>query len=76
MQRLGHYNISHIDNMQSYAHLRVDTTFYNAGVYGVMPSSDLWITHDFVMLPNHVEVGQNYEDTEHGHVPLETDNNL
>ena len=50
--------------------------YYNAGVYGVKPSSDLWITHQFVMLPDHVEVGHNYEGTEHGEVPLETDNNL
>ncbi len=55
---------------------RVDTTFYNAGVYGVKPSSDLWIVYEFVMLPDHVEVGHNYQDTEHGEVPRETDNNL
>ena len=55
---------------------RVDTTFYNAGVYGVKRSSDLWIVHEFVMLPDHIEVGHNYEATEHGEIPQETDNNL
>ena len=72
----GAHQILHVAHQRSFVPLRVDTTFYNAGVYGVKPSSDLWISHGFVMLPDHVEVGHNYEDTEHGQVPLETDNNL
>ena len=50
--------------------------FYDAGVYGVKPSSRLWVTHQFVMLPDHVEIGDNYESTDHDEVPLETDPNL
>lgn len=47
-----------------------------AGVYGMSPESRLWITHEFVMLPNHVNVGGNAMITEHGEVPTVNDENL
>lgn len=38
--------------------------------------SRLWITHDFVMLPDHVTVGGRNTITEHGDVPTISDENL
>jgi len=55
---------------------RVDTTFYNAEVYNLLPDNRLWITHEFVMLPNHVNVGGNYEPTAHGGPPTQDDPHL
>jgi hypothetical protein len=55
---------------------RVDTTSYSAGVYGIFPESLLWITHQFVMLPDHVNVGGNNMITEHGDTPTISDENL
>ena len=55
---------------------RVDTTFYRAGVYGLLADDRLWITHEFVMLPDHVNVGGNYEPTVHGSVPTPDDSHL
>lgn len=55
---------------------RVDITSYQAGVYGLTADSHLWITHEFVMLPDHVNVGGNNMITEHGAVPMLNDENL
>ncbi len=54
----------------------VDTTYYNAGMYGVRREDYAWITHEFVQKPDHVNIGGNYEPTEHGEVPLSDDPNL
>lgn len=66
-----HYRLTHMDGYMTtlpsgYNHTivwrlpaqqRVDTTFYNTGIYGLVPSDRVWIGHQFVMLPDHVEVG-------------------
>lgn len=49
---------------------------YSAGVYGLWPNSRLWIGHQLVMLPDHVNVGGNIDHTAHGEDPLPTDENL
>ena len=70
-----HYRLTHLDGYMfvfpsGYDHSvvwllptehEVDTTSYSAGVYGVRPDSRGWITHTFVITPNHIEVGGNYE---------------
>ena len=33
------------------------TTFYYGGMYGIVPSDCSWVIQNFVMLPDHVEVG-------------------
>ena len=57
-------------------HCRVDTTFYRAGVYGLLGDDRLWITHEFVVLPDHVNIRGNYEPTVHGGVPTSGDPHL
>ena len=57
-------------------HCRVDTTFYRAGVYGLLGDDRLWITHEFVVLPDHVNIRGNYEPTVHGGVPTSGDSHL
>lgn len=52
----------------------VDTTSYNAGVYGVRPQDWALITHEFVKRPNHVEVGGTYEGLDD--IPTAEDPNL
>ncbi len=60
----------------TYDLFRVDTSSYNAGVYGVTRESRLWISHEFVMLPDHVRVGGNNMETQHRQPPTEVDENL
>lgn len=55
---------------------RVDTSSYAAGVYGMSSRSRLWITHEFVMSPDHVNVGGNILTTQHGDTPTLNDENL
>ncbi len=54
---------------------RVDTSSYSAGVYGVTQESQLWISHQFVNLPDHVSIGENNIITNHGEEPTEEDEN-
>ena len=55
---------------------RVDTTSYSAGVYGMAHDSRLWITHEFVTLPDHVNVGGQSAMIEHGDIPIASDDSL
>ena len=55
---------------------RVDTTSYSAGFYGMRESDYVWITHEFVMLPDHLDIGGNYEPTDHGEIPTVDDHTL
>ncbi len=54
----------------------VDTTFYNAGMYGLRAEDYAWITHEFVQRPDHVNIGGNFKPTEHGNFPLSNDAHL
>ena len=45
-------------------------------MYGVTQNSRLWISHDFIMLPDHVTVGENSMMAAHGEVPTADDENL
>ena len=85
-----HYRLTHLDGYMfvmpsGYNHTLswllpeehlVDTTFYVAGMYGLGQDDFVRITHEFVMLPDHMNVGGNYEPTEHGDVPLDDDAHL
>ncbi len=59
--------------INTYTLHRVDHTSYNAGVYGILPNSRLWVTHQFIQTPDHVNVGGNQEPTPHGEIPLDSD---
>ena len=55
---------------------RVDHSSYSAGVYGVRPDSRLWVIHEFIQTPDHVNLGGNHEPTSHGSLPLDSDPTL
>lgn len=75
LQSLTYKSISSIFTVH-YFIARVDTTSYSAGVYGVSYESRLWITHEFVVLPDHVDVGGQIVATDHGSIPTIEDENL
>ena len=53
----------------------VDVMSYGAGLYGLRPVDYITITHHFVMVPNHVNIGGNRMPTAHGGVPTNADPN-
>ena len=46
-----------------------DRTVCYTGVYNIRPTDHVTITHQFVQLPDHVNLGGNYEPTESGQLP-------
>ena len=59
----------HTHTYTSYVAVAMDTLYTTAGVYNVRPSDHVTITHRFVKLPDHVEIGGNYKPTESGELP-------
>ena len=55
---------------------KVDVTYYNAGMYGLRPQDYVTISHNFVMLPDHVSLSGNHFPTGHGTAPTVNDTNL
>lgn len=74
-----HYRLTHMDGYMATLpagyeyHLvwdlpikdEVDVTFYSAGVYNVRMQDYALITHEFVMLPDHVALGDNHKPIDH-----------
>ena len=52
----------------------IDIRSYTAGMYGLRPQDYVTITHHFVMVPDHVNIGGNRDD--HGDVPTAVDSHL
>lgn len=85
-----HYRLTHLDGYMftlpsSYEHTltwllssehEVDISSYSAGLYGLRPVDYTAVTHNFVMLPDHVNVGGNHDPVLHGGQPTSDDPNL
>ncbi len=42
----------------------IDTNSYSAGLYSLRPNDYIIITHNFVQIPDHVNIGGNHQPVE------------
>lgn len=78
-----HYRLTHMDGYMctlpsTYHHNltwllpaahSVDVTSYSTGMYAIRPEDYVTLSHDFVMLPDHVSVGGDHEPIDTNDIP-------